>query len=314
MTFSKLAWMEAVRLDTWLTIAQRLIIIHIGSCADKYGVNAWKSNADAAKELGVTVKTVKRARRDASVRGFWVVTKPGRTAGQGMGYTTVYRLTMPAFNGVTADPIKDETPDFDGDCGVPLKDNLTGTVESIDGDSGVHCGGLGNTPHSGIYSGIYSGESRAREEPLDVTAVPEPSDGLSPSDLLDQENIFDGELVEIDDDPEPQYGCDAHPLGHGKPCPACGIARHNYKRWEERNPDRIAARLLGAAQLFDTLTDPPPPTERVRRPCCPYCQDTDFIILSDGTPGSEPMWCNCDGTRRPATPDEIDAYNRRRTA
>lgn len=45
---------------------------------------------------------------------------------------------------------------------------------------------------------------------------------------------------------------------------------------------------------------------------CPWCQDTGLVLMSDGTPGSDPSACNHDNSRRPATSDDVAEYERRR--
>ena len=46
---------------------------------------------------------------------------------------------------------------------------------------------------------------------------------------------------------------------------------------------------------------------------CPWCRDTGLVLMSDGTPGSDPSACNHEnGSRRPATSDDIAEYERRR--
>ncbi|WP_131822577.1 helix-turn-helix domain-containing protein [Mycobacteroides chelonae] len=303
MKFSKLAWLGVVRHLRDIPAVQRLAILDIGDTSDKNGNEAWKSNKRVMDELGVSLDTVKRARRAAIDYGLWVVTKPGRACGKGDDKeTTHYRLTMPAV-GASAAPSNDETEVLNGCSTAPIKDDLTGAVDGVNGCYRAPLMGAEIAPSSGISSGTSSGESRAREEPLDVTAVPESSDALSQDQLLET-NVIYGEVVELDDDPEPQYGCDEHPLGHGKPCPACGIARHHYNRWHERHADRIVA------QLFN-IPEPPPP-EPVWRPRCPWCQDTGLVLMSDGEVGSPPMWCPHElYGRRPATDEEIAEYHRR---
>ncbi|QOF30203.1 helix-turn-helix domain-containing protein [Mycobacteroides abscessus] len=295
MKFSKLAWLGVVRHLRDIPAVQRLVILDIGDTSDKYGHEAWKSNKRVMDELGVSLDTVKRARRAAVDHGLWVVTKPGRACGKGDDKeTTHYRLTMPVNGCSTA----------------PIKDDLTGAVDGVNGCSRAPLMGAEIAPSSGTSSGITSGESRAREEPLDVTAVPEPSDALSQDHLLDEKKyIIDGQLVELDDDPEPPYYCEKHrPYGTPDSCPGCKIARKNHEAWEKRQGVNGPAGWLLLAQK---LGQEPAP-ERESRPKCPWCRDTGLVILSDGTPGSLPMWCLHEaGARRPATDEEIADYERR---
>lgn len=326
MKFSKFCWLEAVRRDSTLTPTLQRVICHIGATADKNGIDAWKANELVMKELGVSPVTVKRARRAATQRGLWVVTSPGRASGQGLGYTPHYRLTMPAAAGTStassAAPSNDETAGVNRVSTDPIND-LTGSGQTFNRVSTDPLPGLASTPSSVLSSEQSSGESRAREEPLDVTAVPESSDALS-QDLLEQNYDIEGVVIEgvldkHDIDPEPPYYCEKHrPFGTSDSCPGCKIARLNHEAWEKRNgvegPEGWAA--LGGSKLrtIAELARQERIRERALEPSCPWCRDTGLVLMSDGTPGSQPMWCNCDGTRRPATQDEIDAYDRRRTA
>ncbi|MDM2171517.1 Uncharacterised protein [Mycobacteroides abscessus subsp. abscessus] len=294
MKFSKLAWLGVVRHLRDIPAVQRLAILDIGDTSDKNGLDAWKSNKKVMDELGVSLDTVKRARRAAVDHGLWVVTKPGRACGKGDDKeTTHYRLTMPANGCSTA----------------PIKDDLTGAADGVNGCYRAPLMGAEIAPSSGTSSGITSGESRAREEPLDVTAVPEASDALSQGDLVVSNTMIDGELVELDDDPEPPRYCEKHrPYGTSDSCPGCKIARLNHEAWEKRQGvNGVAGWLLLAQKLGEE-----PAPEREPRPKCPWCRDTGLVILGDGTPGDSPMWCSHElYGRRPATDEEIADYERR---
>lgn len=320
MKFSKFCWLESIRCDSTVPATRQRVIAQIGATADENGNGAWMTNERVMKALGVSLRTVKRARREAVEKGYWVITKPGRACGQGTGFTTHYRLTMPVVNGVSTAPINDENPGVNGVRGDTLKESFTVSPESFNGDSSDPLWCHGSTPSSVISSVLPSGESRAREEPLDVsstsslreevvTAVPEPSDALSQDQLLETNSIYDGELVDEDDDPEPPYYCEKHrPYGTSDSCPGCKIARLNHEAWEKRQgANGVAGWLLLAQKLGEE-----PAPEREPRPKCPWCRDTGLVILSDGTPGSLPMWCLHEaGARRPATDEEIAEYERR---
>lgn len=311
MKFSKFCWLEAVRRDSTLTPTLQRVICHIGATADKNGIDAWKANELVMKELGVSPVTVKRARRAATQRGLWVVTSPGRASGQGLGYTPHYRLTMPVVGAnaaSSADLGNDETAGVNRVSTDPIND-LMGSGQTFNRVSTDPLPGLASTPSSVLSSELSSGESRAREEPLDVAAVPEQSDALSQDQLLETNSIYDGQLVEPDDDPEPPYYCEKHrPFGTSDSCPGCKIARLNHEAWEKRQGvNGPAGWLLLAEQLGQE-----PVHEKESRPKCPWCRDTGLVILSDGTPGSLPMRCLHEaGARRPATDEEIADYERR---
>lgn len=305
MRFSKFCWLEAVRCDSTLTPTLQRVICHIGATADENGIDAWKANERVMKELGVSPVTVKRARRAATQRGLWVVTSPGRASGQGSGYTPHYRLTMPAVV-ASAVSINDETAGVNRVSTDPIND-LTGSGQTFNRVSTDPLPGLASTPSSVLSSELSSGESRAREEPLDVAAVPE-AHALPPRNLL-VENTIIGELVEPGADPEPPYYCEKHrPFGTPDSCPSCKIARLNHEAWEKRNCRNGAEGwLLLAAQLGEE-----PAPERESQPKCPWCRDTNLVILSDGTPGSQPRWCYHELNKtREATQDEINEFYRR---
>lgn len=311
MKFSKFCWLEAVRCDSTLTPALQRVICHIGATADENGIDAWKANERVMKELGVSPATMKRARRAATKRGLWVVTSPGRASGQGLGYTPHYRLTMPVVGAnaaSSADLGNDETAGVNRVSTDPIND-LTGSGQTFNRVSTDPLPGLASTPSSVLSSELSSGESRAREEPLDVTAVPESSDALSQDQSLQKTVIYDGQLVESDDDPEPPYYCEKHrPYGTPDSCPGCKIARLNHEAWEKRQGvNGVAGWLLLAQKLGEE-----PAPEREPRPKCPWCRDTGLVILGDGTPGDSPMWCSHElYGRRPATDEEIADYERR---
>lgn len=321
MKFSKLAWLGVVRHLRDIPAVQRLAILDIGDTSDKNGNEAWKSNKRVMDELGVSLDTVKRARRAAIDHGLWVVTKPGRACGKGDDKeTTHYRLTMPAV-GASAAPSNDETEVLNGCSTAPIKDDLTGAVDGVNGCYRAPLMGAEIAPSSGTSSGITSGESRAREEPLDVTAVPEPSDALS-RDQIVSNTVIEGVLVEgvldkHDIDPEPPRYCEKHrPFGTSDSCPGCKIARLNHEAWEKRNgiegPEGWAA--LGGSKLrtIAELARQERIRERALEPSCPWCRDTGLVILRDGTPGDSPMWCSHElYGRRPATDEEIAEYERR---
>ncbi|RIR89267.1 hypothetical protein [Mycobacteroides abscessus] len=294
MKFSKLAWLGVVRHLRDIPAVQRLVIEDIGGTSDKNGNEAWKSNKKVMDELGVSLDTVKRARRAAVDHGLWVVTKLGRACGKGDDKeTTHYRLTMPVNGCSTA----------------PIKDDLTGAADGVNGCSTALLTGAEIAPSLGTSLELSLGESRAREEPLDVTAVPEPVSALSQDQSLQKTVIYDGQLVEPADDPEPPYYCEKHrPYGTSDSCPGCKIARLNHEAWGKRQGvNGPAGWLLLAQQLGQE-----PAPEKESRPKCPWCRDTGLVILSDGTPGSLPMWCLHEaGARRPATDEEIADYERR---
>ena len=104
MPFSKIAWFAAVRRDKRIPHAMRLVIEEIGDTANLAGCGAWKSTTTGGDPnrapglvelLGVSDKTVKRARALATELGYWTVSKPA-PRGAGNYKSTEYRLLMPA--------------------------------------------------------------------------------------------------------------------------------------------------------------------------------------------------------------------------
>ncbi|MUL78646.1 hypothetical protein [Mycolicibacterium sp. CBMA 226] len=91
--FSKLEWMEAVRLQTDITMGHRMAILDIGATAKADGSDAWRTNRAVAERVGLSERSVTDARQRAAECGLWVET----TASDNRN-TTVYRLTMPGVN------------------------------------------------------------------------------------------------------------------------------------------------------------------------------------------------------------------------
>ncbi|SHT06079.1 Uncharacterised protein [Mycobacteroides abscessus subsp. abscessus] len=303
--FNKWRWFDAVLADPRMSDGDKVILVWLVVKAVFNGKDTFCVRQQTVSgHTASNERKVRRAYQRARELGYLVLIAE-RQRGRGHTRADEYRLEIPDDVSSIPEEIPDNSDVNTGHHGQEYRTNPTEIPDNTNSLTSEN-----DTPISSLKESFlakFLERGTAAPEPLDVTAVPELVNALSQRDIPEENNIIDGELVDADDDPEPQYGCDKHPLGHGKRCVDCGIARHNYNRWKTRNGARIAA------LLFNVLGDPPAP-EPVKRPRCPYCLDTDLIILSDGTPGSQPMWCNCDGTRRPATQDEIDAYDRRRTA
>jgi len=241
--FSKLQWISAV-LRAPVPPVQRAVIAEIGLHANSQGRNAWRANARIMDELGVSLDTVKRARRAAVECGLMVVTKPA-PKGAGNTRTAEYRLTMPPINGCATAPIS-------GDKWVQHSAEM-GAAQPINGCSTAPEMGAEIAPPLGSSLGNPLGRelgAPADDEPLDVTAVPDPGNALSlQDDLLDQTNIIDAEPVDEPHDPEPPEFCDEHmPYGTGKRCPDCRIAREHHERWKERRTTRWLSEFLTNAE------------------------------------------------------------------
>ncbi|OHU48897.1 hypothetical protein [Mycobacteroides chelonae] len=303
--FNKWRWFEAVMSDPRFSDGDKVILTWLVVKAvlngnDTFCIRQQTVSAHTASNE----RKVRRAYQRARELGYLVLISE-RQRGRGHTRADEYRLEIPDDMSSIPEEIPDTSDINTGHRGQEYRTNPTEIPDNTNALNSENATPISSLKESSLSK--FSERGTAPDEPLDVTAVPETVNALSQDHLLDEKKyIFDGELVEVDDDPEPQYGCDKHPLGHGKRCSDCGIARHNYNRWLERKASRAAL-----ADLLFKIPEPPPP---VKRPSCPYCLDTDLVILSDGTPGSAPSWCNCDGTWRPATQDEIDAYDRRRTA
>ncbi|EHB58973.1 hypothetical protein MycrhDRAFT_1409 [Mycolicibacterium rhodesiae JS60] len=104
-SFSKLQWMDAVRRCAEITAERRIVILHIGATAGPDGTDAWRSNQQVAAEVGVSVDTVARARRDGIKRGLWVETRSSRGGRGEAGRSAEYRLTMPEKGRTRADDL-----------------------------------------------------------------------------------------------------------------------------------------------------------------------------------------------------------------
>lgn len=93
-TFSKLQWMDAVRRCIRIPPMHRLVILHIGDTADRYGNRAWRDNDRIVAELSINKDTVTEARKSATKSGLMVETTPAR-GGRNGGRSAEYRLTIP---------------------------------------------------------------------------------------------------------------------------------------------------------------------------------------------------------------------------
>jgi hypothetical protein len=292
-------WQEAVRCCTAIPAAQRLVIAHIGATADPQGRNAWRCNDLVVDELGVSPETVKRARKAAVGHGLWVVSRAAPRF-RGSRKTHEYRLMVPVsgvettpFSGVSSDPTNDPTND------------LVGSAETVSGVRSDPLVGSGECTPSVYSSGNSSGESaRAREddEPLDVPAVPDPGNALSPRDLHLQEiEMIDAELVDTNPDPEPPRGCDDHPNDDaGYTCRPCVGRAKAYKRWEGRQNGRFMAALAVYKAQQNAAREATKPAWR-----CDDCHDDGIVLNRDGKPGSRPRICHHDRSWHEATPEEL---------
>ena len=291
MSFSKMQWQDSVRRCKAIPVAQRLVIAHIGATADPQGLNAWRANDRVVNELGVSPDTVKRARAAAVRHGFMVATRPA-PRGAGNSKTTEYQLLMPVDNSVNR-------------CSsAPISGEEIGAADGINRCSSAQLIGAAECPPSVNASVNSSGESaRAREddEPLDVQAVPDPGNALSPQDHLHlhKTNIIAAELVDELDDPEPPDYCDAHmPHGAWNYCRDCAIVVESPR-------NAMAGSAIPAHSRPHSLkTQSPIPKPGTSWPLCNYCRDTGIVLNSDGTPGSQPRICHCDGSFKPMTDAE----------
>ncbi len=301
MGFSKMLWQDAVRRSKAIPVAQRLVIAHIGATANPEGCNAWRANDTVVEELGVSPDTVKRARAAAIQQGLWVVSKAAPRS-RGSRKTHEYRLLMPVHNAVSGGSSAPTN-------GAPTH-HLVGAAEPLSGCSGGTLVGAAECTPSVISSGIPSGERGAPTVSTVMDTLPAvPDHALSQEHLLEEKNIFYAEIVDEPHDPEPPEFCDEHqPHGPWKSCRDCTIVWKARNRWKERHPERFLSGLFagldqGSADLHHHL-DPQPSWG------CNWCRDTGLIILSDGTPGSQPAVCHHDGTRHPATDEELAALKK----
>jgi hypothetical protein len=155
MSFSKMKWQDTVRRFKPISVAQRLVIAHIGATADPDGRNAWRANDKLVDELGVSPETVKRARTAAVRYGLMIVTESAPRS-RGNRKTHEYRLLIPAnanesVSGVGSDPTNAD----------PIND-LVGSAGSVSGVTGDPLVGSAECTPSVIASGIASGGRGAR--------------------------------------------------------------------------------------------------------------------------------------------------------
>lgn len=304
--FNKWRWFEAVMSDPRFSDGDKVILTWLVVKAvlngnDTFCIRQQTVSAHTASNE----RKVRRAYQRARELGYLVLISE-RQRGRGHTRADEYRLEIPDDMSSIPEEIPDTSDINTGHHGQEYRTNPTEIPDNTNALNSENATPISSLKESSLSK--FSERGTAPDEPLDVTAVPETVNALSQDLLLDEkEYIFDGELVEPDDDPEPQYGCDKHPLGHGKRCSDCGIARHHYNRWRERNAARAADHVFG---LFNSniLDSPPAPA----RPRCPWCRDTGLVLMGDGKLGSPPMWCPHElYGRRPATDEEIADYERR---
>lgn len=281
--FPKLAWLSAVRRQTQIPIARRTVIEHIGDTADRYGRNAWRSTETVCAELGVSLDTVKRGRRDGVIHGLWVVSKAA-PKGAGNTKTAEYRLLLPP----AVEVFDDEHQGDDAESETTAVDSIYGgtraSISEINGGTSarkwVHqCTEIGAPVHppSGISSGNSSGErARARDdEPLDVETVPDRENALSLQNFPPTENdAADAEAPDAqpdDDTPPPKYCHNHMPNGAKHGCHDCKDARLARHAWDrEHAVDELLAEILGrreanAARSRDIAT-------------CELCDETGWVL------------------------------------
>jgi hypothetical protein len=323
--FSKLAWLSAVRCCKAITADRRLVIEHLGNTADQYGRNAWRGAATICGEIGVSQDTVKRARADAVKHGLLLVTKPA-PRGAGNTKTAEYRLLMPVVTDSANHSDGADDPINRG-TGAPICDDEIGA--RLHGNRGTGAPEIGALVHppSGSSSGNTSGERGApadADEPLDVEAVPDHGNALSPMNFSEDQNntavpdlipdgpILDAEITDDqphleDDDTPPDRFCPRHmPRGsHGEPCGGCRDARENRKEWNARRRNRDVADLLAHTAAREHQDAAKPKPKRYR---CNDCRDTEIVLNGDGRPGSTPRLCHHDRSWHPMTPAEIEAH------
>lgn len=241
-----------VRRCTEIEAMRRLVILEIGDTATPDGRNAWRSNHLVATQLDTSEDTVRRARKEAAVRGFWIETQAAR-GGRGGGRSAVYQLTMPAGMGSTgAGDFEQKGRAGTGDCEV------MGSTEPHNPQHTVPESPAPVRPPSVNPSGVPSErDARASDDgPLDVEIVPEPDNALPRSTPVEDEQpaVVDGVVVDaLRPDVEPERFCPDHrPWGTGLSCAGCKIARLNHEAWVRRNP----------ASALDHLRDGPSPVSR----------------------------------------------------
>ncbi|SHS37557.1 Uncharacterised protein [Mycobacteroides abscessus subsp. abscessus] len=305
--FNKWRWFDAVLADPRMSDGDKVILVWLVVKAVFNGKDTFCVRQQTVSgHTASNERKVRRAYQRARELGYLVLIAE-RQRGRGHTRADEYRLEIPDDVSSIPEEIPDNSDVNTGHHGQEYRTNPTEIPDNTNSLTSENDTPISSLKESFLAKFLERGTAAA--EPIDVTAVPERVNALSQRDIPEENNIIDGELVDEDDDPEPPYYCEKHrPFGTSDSCPGCKIARLNHEAWEKRQGvNGPAGWLLLAQQLGQE-----PAPERELRPKCPWCRDTSLVILSDGTPGSLPMWCLHEaGARRPATDEEIAEYERR---
>jgi len=266
---------------------------------------------------GSSKRTSQRAVHDAQCAGLLRVVKTGFNNNHGRVCAPIYEIPPlgERINQATQSPPTDDdtqasqSPPTDDDTQVSQshgdRSRQNEDRSRQNEDRSRHLGVVLNGSINGSTNGRESGA--APIEPLDVEAVPEPGNALSPINLPEIKNdgpVYEGEYVtDATPDPEPPRYCPDHmPSGTGRKCGGCKHMREQHEAWTRRQ----LARVIASAPA------PPPPPPPPRH-ACTYCQDTRIVLDSAGVPlrhRGELRICECDGIgRRAPQPGEIAALD-----
>jgi hypothetical protein len=230
--FDKFAWLKAVYAESRFTSGEKAVLAHIAIFNVLTGGDTFCiRQSTLAEQCGITRQTVGTAIRQA----------------KHFEYLTVSRLHARGYGRHGADELKLLLPQS---CNESLLhsggSDVKQTAESCKANdqSGVKQTAEwskaanaptseNNTPNSSgkQFSKNRSGGTGATREqtPASPPAVPAVPDDHPPE-------IFNGEIVDLDPDPEPPRFCRHHPDGTSQGCWLCRDAREIHDAWKQRQP------------------------------------------------------------------------------
>ncbi|WP_301120304.1 hypothetical protein [Mycolicibacterium fortuitum] len=316
---TKFEWIDAVCLDERLTVGERYVLMGaiLRFINTPFGKTFQVKQTTIADRLAVSPRLVKSTMKNARELG-WLILDAHRRRGAGNHAADAYRINIPELGA-------DHAPN-DAGIGAQIdEDRCTDRQEKVHESSEI-----GARPESatcenldpkvlreGSKEGFERGYAHApnlllnqNNNYLDAEVMHEPAPAADLPARIDGIEEISGELVDAETDPEPDEYCPEHmPYGTLDDCPKCMRARIRYDRWKKRNPHHLLNSLLNDMSPADLAVAR---AQALKRPACPFCRDGGLVLMSDGTPGRKPSACNHDGTRRPATPEEIADYEESR--
>ncbi|WP_441957906.1 hypothetical protein [Mycolicibacterium houstonense] len=318
---TKFEWIDAVCLDERLTVGERYVLTNtvLRYINTAYGKTFQVKQTTIADRLAVSERVVRGALGKARKYG-WLILDAHRRRGAGNHAADGYRIDIPsqipARSAANGEGIPARNVENTGTnhqeyrhetSKIPARPNST-TCENVDPKV------LKEGSKEGFERGHALEDLLSQGNYIDAEVVHEPAPADPLPARIDGMDEIRGELVDADPDPEPPEFCDDHmPFGVGRKCTDCGFARRHHDRWKQRNPHH-ALRTLMSMSVEASSDRVYARAQALKQPSCRYCKDGGLVLMSDGTPGRNPSICNHDGSRRPATPEEIAQYETRRAA